>query len=93
MLREDAVRAHSLLTAKGRMKYVLPVAILLALILFMAFLEGINAGTEERLVREAREKADAHRAILYANLLAQCFNGKSLMIEDQVVVDCKRRKK
>ena len=66
--------------------------ILLALVLFMAFLEGINAGTEERLVREAREKADEHRAILFANLLAECFNGNSLAIEDKVVVDCKRRK-
>ena len=65
--------------------------ILLALVIFMAFLEGINAGTEERLVREAREMSDAHRAILYANLLAECFNGKSLT-DDEVIVDCKRRK-
>ena len=65
--------------------------IILALVLFMAFLEGINAGTEERLVKEAREKADAHRAILYANLLAQCFNGEHLT-DGERTIHCKVKK-
>ena len=69
------------------MKYL----ILLALVLFMAFLEGINAGTEERLVREAREKADAHRAIMYANLLAACFNGSTLT-DGERTIHCKVQK-
>ena len=65
--------------------------LILALVLFYAFLEGINAGTEERIVREAKEMSDAHRAGLYAGLLAACFNQKSLT-DDEVIVDCKRRK-
>ena len=65
--------------------------LIIALVLFYAFLEGINAGTEERIVREAKEMSDAHRAGLYAGLLAACFNGKTLQ-DDQTVVDCKRRK-
>ena len=65
--------------------------IILAIALFMAFLEGINAGTEERIAREAREKADEHRAILFANLLAECFNGKSLT-DGERTIHCKVKK-
>ena len=65
--------------------------IILALVLFMAFLEGINAGTEERIAREAREMADAHRAILFANLLAECFNGNYLT-DGERTVHCKVKK-
>ena len=65
--------------------------ILLALVLFMAFLEGINAGTEERLVKEARDKADAHRAQLFAGLLAACFNGEYLT-DGERTIHCKVKK-
>ena len=69
------------------MKYL----ILLALVLFLALLEGINAGTEERIVREAREMADAHRAGLYAGLLAACFNGEHLT-DGERTIHCKVKK-
>ncbi len=62
--------------------------ILIALVLFYAFLEGINAGTEERIMREAKEMSDAHRAGIYAGLLAACFNGKALT-DGERTVNCK----
>lgn len=62
------------------MKY----ALLLALIMIFAFIEGINAGTEERV----RKEAEQHAAIYQA--LAKCLNEPVLLkVGDEPVSECR----
>lgn len=52
--------------------------LVIALILFMAYLEGVSAETEQK-------------GIHFATLVAHCLNGGSLTDGEQTI-DCKRRK-
>ena len=68
-------------------KYIL----ILGLALAYALIEGSFVAREEAIVQEARDKADAHRAQLFAGLLAACFNGQYLT-DGERTIHCKVKK-
>ena len=66
--------------AQASVKY----ALLLALIMVVAFIQGLNAGTEERI----RKEAEIHAGIYQA--LAKCLNEPvTLTVANEPVSECK----
>ena len=65
--------------------------IVIALFLASAYV-GKNDFVDAQVIAEAQKTAVEKKAKLFASLLSECFNGKSLVVAGDVI-DCKPRKK